>query len=675
MHAGEKKYPHIFSPGKIGKYTTKNRIKYNATVTNYCYRDGYVSPTEEAYIEAQARGGAGIVTTGGSYTDPKEEQKGYVNQMACYDDRFIPGMVRLADAIHKYEALACFQVMPCGRYGGADLDYSIGPSAVPQSTTAYKPMRAFTTEEVYICIQQCIDAFCRAAEAGYDIGELGGHVGYLVSNFVSKFTNKRTDEFGGDIHGRMKFVTDIIKGTHKVLGSDWPIGIRLSYGENLGDKGNSIEEGLQSMKIAEEAGAAWMSVTVGWHEAPHPTIHRVIPMGGFLPLVAEVKKEMKIPVMHAYRQFVPEIPEKAMAAGNLDYWEMCRPMMVEPNIPKLVLEDRQAEIRPCIGCNLCISRLLRREPMNCPVRPNMGHEGEPEWGYYGFSKDSRKLKITIVGAGPAGMQAGAIAAEKGHDVTIYEKSGRVGGQLCTAAHGVLGDEELQRVVDYLKSRCDRSGVKIILNKHVSQDTLKNENSDYVIIAAGAIPDTSVPGSNNKNVVTCLDAVEGKCKLGDNIVIVGGKAVGVQTAQTIGYKYPGKKITVICEEKKFGSDLHYTYRWPYKMAMDEKGVEVLYNSKAKEITDQGVVILDKAGKEQLIKADTVILAKMVKNDEFSYGGNNAKHVEKIGDCLMVRRLFGAIHDGNRAGMKVGYLPYQYWGPRFVNKNKDKYVKKG
>ncbi|HEY5997217.1 MAG TPA: NADH oxidase, partial [Candidatus Deferrimicrobiaceae bacterium] len=229
---------------------TKNRIKYNATVTNYCYRDGFVSPTEEAYIEAQARGGPGIVTSGGSYTDPKEEQKGYVNQMGCFDDKFIPGMAKLADIIHKYDAVACFQVMPCGRYGGADLDYCVGPSAVPQSTTAYKPMRAFSTEEVYVCIQQCIDAFRRAAEAGFDVGELGGHVGYLVSNFVSKFTNRRTDEFGGDIKGRMKFVTDIIKGTHKVLGEDWPIGIRLSYGENLGDKGNTLEEGLESMKIA-----------------------------------------------------------------------------------------------------------------------------------------------------------------------------------------------------------------------------------------------------------------------------------------------------------------------------------------------------------------------------------------------------------------------------------------
>ncbi len=405
MRLGEQKYPHIFSPGKIGKLTTKNRIKYNATVTNFCYRDGYVSPTELAYIEPQARGGWHC-HYGRSYTDPKEEQKGYANQMGCYDDKFIPGLRSLVDAIHKNNALAYFQVMPCGRYGGSDLPYTTGPSAVPQTASVYKPMRAMTTEEIEICIQQCVDAFRRAYEAGYDIGELGGHVGYLVSNFVSKFTNRRTDKYGGDIRGRMKFVTDIITGTKKLLGDDFPIGIRLSVEENLGEQGNTMEESLESMRIAEEAGAAWISVTVGWHEAPHPTISRDIPMGHFLPLVAKVRKVVKVPIMHAYRQFVPDIPEKAMADGYLDYWEMCRPMIVEPNIPNLVTEDRQRDIRPCIGCNLCIARLGRREPMGCTVRPSAGHEGEREWGYYGFPRVEKGLKVVIVGAGPVGMQAG-----------------------------------------------------------------------------------------------------------------------------------------------------------------------------------------------------------------------------------------------------------------------------
>jgi 2,4-dienoyl-CoA reductase-like NADH-dependent reductase (Old Yellow Enzyme family)/thioredoxin reductase len=657
MRPGETKYPHIFSPGKIGKLTTKNRIKYNATVTNFCYRDGFVSKTEIDYLEAQARGGPGIVSAQGAYTDAKGEQKGYPNQMAIYDDKFIPGIAKIADVIHKNGALALFQLMPCGRYGGVELNYSKGPSVVPQFVRYYKDMAEMTVEEIKIAEQECIDAARRAAEAGYDMVEMGGHVGYLFADFVSKFTNKRTDEYGGDARGRMKFNTDIIKGIKKELGQDYPVGIRLSIEENLlAQGGNTQEESLEAMLLAEEAGADYMSVTVGWHEAPSPTIHRVVPMGEYLPLVKKVKDALKIPVSHAYRQFIPDIPEKAMADGILDFWEMCRPMMVEPNLPNLVAEDRQQDIRPCIGCNVCIARLARVEPLTCPIRPNMGHEGERIWGYYGFPKAPERKKVAIIGAGPAGMQAGAVAAEKGHEVTIYEKNDHVGGQLFSAAQGVNGDEELIRMVNYLKAQCDKHGVEFKLGQAMNAETAKDLDVDVLIIATGAVADKSLKGADKANVASCTDVLEGKVQPGKRVAIIGGKGRALQTAQAIVAKNPDCKITVICEEKYTCSDVQFSYQWIYKIMSMQHGLELIKNAKPVEITDQGVIIDLSGEKGKLIEADTVVIAKMVPNRELAYDSYKAKDVNMIGDCIQVRRLFAAVHDGYKMGMRVDFEPF-------------------
>ena len=204
MLPGIKKYPHIFSPIKIGKLEIKNRIKYASTETNFNYRDGYVSDKEVGYMEAQARGGAGIVTSQGAFTEPKGEGKGYVGMMAIWDDKFIPGLKKIADVIKKHDAVPCLQLMHCGRVGGIEIPYTAGPSNVPQKLPIFRPPKEMTKEEVHQCIQEHIDGAVRAVEAGFQIVEVSGIVGYLISNFISAYTNKRTDEYGGDIHGRSR---------------------------------------------------------------------------------------------------------------------------------------------------------------------------------------------------------------------------------------------------------------------------------------------------------------------------------------------------------------------------------------------------------------------------------------------------------------------------------------
>ena len=663
---GIKKYPHIFSPIKIGKLEVKNRVKYASTETNFNYRDGYVSDKEVGYMEAQARGGAGIVTTQGAYTDKIGAGKGYVGMMAIWDDKFVPGLARLAKAIKKYDSASCLQLMDCGRVGGIELPYTIGPSVVPQKLPIFRPPKEMTMEDIQRTIQNNADGARRAVEAGFEILEISGIVGYLLSNFISSYTNKRTDEYGGDIKGRSKFMTDIIKACKKECG-DVPVGIRLCGEEFLDDRGgNSPEESLESIKLAVAAGADYISVTAGWQESMVPVITRDVPMGHWLYIAERLKKNIKVPVSMAYRLFVPDIPEKAMAEGRLDIWEMCRPMIADPALPKKVMEDRQQDIIPCIACNVCLARLFRDTELMCTVRPSLGHENEPEWGYYGFAKDKAKKKIIIVGAGVAGLRAGSIAAEKGNDVTIYEKRDCVGGEMEIASHGPWGDEELMRLVNHLKAQCDKHGAKIVLNKALTSEDLKKETADIIIIATGATTDmASYPGSDKKIVSSCLDVLSGKVKPGKNVLILGGKGAAISTALYIVDKYKDVKVAIVGPQKKFGPDVNPSYIWRYLLKLKAGNVAQITLSKVKEIVDDGVVVIDAEKKENKLTADTVIIADLVPNKEVKLGKYGKADVYMIGDAIQVRRGYGAVHDGYRMGMKVTFKSYQ-----LMHRDKDK-----
>ena len=338
MKPGERLYPHVFSPFRIGKLELKNRIKYASTETNFNYGDGWVSEKEIAYMEAEARGGAAIVTTQGAYTDPRTEGKGYVGMMAIWDDKFIPGLQKINEAIHRHGAKSILQLMHCGRVGGVELDYTVGPSVVKQRIPRFREPVEMTVEQIETCIQEHIDGAVRTQEAGYDGVEISGIVGYLISNFISAYTNKRSDEYGGDIAGRSTFMRKIVAGIRQAVGPDFPIIIRLCGDELLSDRGgNTPEESLAAIKIAEQAGIDCLSVTAGWQESSVSVISRDIPMGSWLHIAERMKKNLKIPVAMAYRLFLPSIAEKAIVENQLDIWEMCRPMMADPELPNKIL--------------------------------------------------------------------------------------------------------------------------------------------------------------------------------------------------------------------------------------------------------------------------------------------------------------------------------------------------
>jgi 2,4-dienoyl-CoA reductase (NADPH2) len=485
-YPGAKAYPHLFKPIQLGNLFVPNRIKYAATEENLNGHDGFITDSGVAYMRERAKGVVGgLCFMQGVYMDERRQGQGYVGQAAAWSDKFIPGLKRIADAIHGERAIAGFQLMDCGRVGAVEVESGHGPSAVPQRLRIFKPMKEMTKAEVKEMIQQHIDAAKRGVEAGFDVMEISGIVGYLVSNFISSYTNRRTDEYGGDIRGRMRAVVEIIQGVKAVCGPDIPVGIRLCSEELLDDvRGNTPEESMESYKIAAEAGVDYISCTLGWQESIYPVISRDIPMGNWVHLAKRAKEHVKIPIQMAYRLFKPDLPNAKIGAGELDFWEMCRPMIADPLMPKKVLEGKEDEIRHCVACNLCLARLFRDAPMTCYINPMCAHEANPEFMNPPPAEDQKE--IMIVGAGPAGLECAYMAARRGHSVTVYDKRDGIGGTLNEARHAPYGDDELWTCVEFQKVMCEKAGVQFSLGTEVTAELIEEELPNTVVLATGPV---------------------------------------------------------------------------------------------------------------------------------------------------------------------------------------------
>ncbi|MCX5813432.1 MAG: FAD-dependent oxidoreductase [Proteobacteria bacterium] len=644
------KYPHIFSLGRIGPLIIKNRIKYAATETNFNYGDGYVSDREVAYMEAQAKGGAGIVTTQGAYPDSKGEGKGFKGMMSIDDDRFIPGLARIAEVIKDNGALSCIQILHCGREGGVDLDYCLMPSIVPQKLSYFKAPREITAKEIKESVNDHIKAARRAVKAGYDIIELSGIVGYLISTFISRYTNKRQDEYCGDIRARCRLMMEIIQGVKAEVGSAVPVGIRLCGLELLDDRGgNAVEESIESFRLAAEAGADYLSVTIGWHESSQSVITRDVPMGHWLYVAETIKKVVNVPVMMAFRQFLPEIPERAIAEGKIDFWEACRPMIADPEITRKAEEGREDEIIPCIACNVCFSRLYFHQPIMCSVRPSLGHENEDKWGYYGFASVEKRKNIIIIGGGPAGLQCAAVAAKRGHKVTLYEKGDYLGGSIILASKVDEGAIELMRPVRYLEGECRRNGVDIRLGVEFTSRMFDESDADTVIIAAGA--DINIPAALfSIKTLTPNDIMEKGIMPGRRVAIIGGEGAGLGTAIYL-LKNGEYNITIVESSGKLGRDVNPFYLWQYIQLLKKKKANIMLNSKVTAVNENELSITVK-GEVKTIGFDSIVIAQR----NIASGWSNIldkgkKEVYFIGDAKKPRRLLNAIHDGYRLGMEI------------------------
>ena len=650
-YPGAKSYPHLFTPIEVGNLFVPNRIKYAATEENLNGLDGFITDSGVEYMRQRARGVVGgLCFMQGVYMDEAGKGQGYVGQAAAWDDKFIPGLARIADAIHGEKAIAGFQLMDCGRVGAVEVESGHGPSTVPQRLRIFKPMYEMTHAEIKEMIQQHVDAARRGIEAGFDVMEISGIVGYLISNFISSYTNRRTDEYGGDIRGRMQAVVEIIQGVKEVCGPDIPVGIRLCSEELLDDvRGNTPEESMETYKMAEEAGADYISCTLGWQESIYPVISRDIPMGNWVHLAKRAKEHVKIPIQMAYRMFKPGLPNEKIGANELDFWEICRSMIADPLMPKKVAEGREDEIRHCVACNLCLARLFRDAPMTCYINPVCAHEANPEFADPPAAEEEKE--IMVVGAGPAGLECAYTAARRGHEVHVYDKRDVIGGTLNEAKNAPYGDDELWTCIEYQQTMCKKAGVTFHLGTEVTAELIEEEMPDSVVLATGpAYSKIESPGGDSAKLVNLLDVMNGQAAVGEKVVVWGNRKPGIGCALHLAQQ--GKKVTLVGKDKTAGFDVNPSFKWRYVLYMRQNGIVAYNDVDIEEVNDGGIVVRSYDGHRWPVNCDTIVAAQREPNESLKkVVQSEGIELFVIGDALIPRNLSSAVHDGYRIGMRI------------------------
>jgi len=655
MKAGEAKLAQLFAPGSIGKFPTRNRIKYGACcVSNYNTRDGFITPRELARTKVIAGTGCGIITNQGAYPDPLGEGKAYFRQIALFDDKFLPQFESIAGYIHDAGGVAIQQILHAGRYGGIDLGYCIQPSVVPQTLPHFRPPREITREQIRETIRQHADAAARAVRAGFDGTEVTSFMGYLLATFNSKFTNRRTDEYGGSIVNRGRFMRELIDAIKQAT-PEHPLVVRLN-GAELMDRwgGNSEDECFELMQQAVDSGVDMLSITVGWQEAPDSSIGRDIAPGHWNYLSARAKRMFpRTLITFGNRLPDPVMADACIGKGEFDFWEVCRPLLADPELVHKAAEDRLHEVRRCIGSLNCLSRLFRDLPYTCTMNPALGHEVEPE---YQITPAAVQKKIMVIGAGPAGMECAITAARRGHTVTVFEKSDRVGGNLVGYAHNDLArPDDLLSVVRHYEVMAAKYGVEIKLNTEANAKFMRGvlHQYDVAVVASGARVDREsfrgVEGA--ERIVDALDLAAGKVEPAKRMVVIGAGKIGLAIAESMRTK--GLEVTLVEREKRIAGDVMPSFKWRHGAWVEELGIATLTSSQVKKITAEGVTVVNDKGIESFVAADMVVAASPRRPNqevlhEFEW---MIDELHVCGDAVAPRGLDQAIHEGYKLGCRI------------------------
>ncbi|MDP2825374.1 MAG: FAD-dependent oxidoreductase [Sulfuritalea sp.] len=651
---GEAKLNHLFQPGRIGKFEVKNRIKYGACcVSNYNGRDGTITPRELARVRVIAGTGCGLITNQGAYPDALGEGKSYFRQIAIHDDKFLPQFEMIARYIHDAGAMAMQQILHAGRYGGIDLGYCVQPSVVPQTLPHFRPPRELTKEQIKVVIAQHADAAKRAIRAGFDATEVTSFMGYLLANFNSRFTNQRIDEYGGSVENRGRFMRELIDAIKQAT-PDNPLSIRLN-GAELMDKwgGNTQDESFELMQQAVDCGVDMISVTVGWQEAPESSFGRDVEPGYWNFLSEKAKKLFpKVLVAFGNRLPDPAMANDCVRDNVFDYWEVCRPLLADPELIHKAAEDRMEEVRPCIGSLNCLSRLFRDLPYTCTMNPMLGHEVEPE---YHVTEATEKKRIMIIGAGPAGMEAAITARKRGHTVTVFDKADRIGGALgAYAANDLARPADLQSVIDYYGVMAKKLGVEVRLNTEANARFMRSVLHEYdvCIVAAGARTDMAVFQylDGAELLVDALDVAHGRVKTGKRVVMIGGGMIGLTISEFLAKA--GHEVTVVEKEKRIGGDIMPTFKWRHTAWVDELGIQTVTLANLVKVAREGATVKTPKG-EQFIPCDSVIVSspRRANHDLFHEFQWMVDELHGGGDATVPRGLDQAIQEGYRLGVRI------------------------
>ena len=642
---------HLFEPVKIGKFESRNRVKYAAcSVSNFNNRDGTVSDREIARMEVVAKTGCGIITNQGAYPDKEGYGRGYYKQLALYDDRFIPGLKKIADLIHAEGAIAIQQILHAGRYGGIETGVALQPSDVPQRLRHYRPVREMTKDEIKKVVEDHAQAARRAIEAGFDGVEITAFQGYILANFLSPFTNKRTDEYGGDIENRCRFMVETIEAIRDEIGKDKLLSIRLNGTELLDEVGGSTEEEcIEYMKIAEKAGVDIISIVVGWHESSKGALGRDLPTTQWLYLAENAKKHLKVPIAFGPRFGDPRLADKAIADGIIDLWEICRPALADPQILHKAKEGRFEDIKPCLGGLMCLSTMFHNLPYICTVNPRLGHELEPE---YQIKPAVRKKKVMVVGGGPAGLECAMIAAQRGHEVVLYEKNDRLGGQLVPASKEVGGGNVMLDLVRFYETQLRKLGVKVNLGVEVTKKEVAKESPDVLVIATGAVIDKNLDVPEEVKVYTATELLNTEIENipGSKFLVISGERAALVAAEYLASN--GRTVYLVEEGKKVARDVIPTFKWRHKLWLKEFSVNVMTETRFRGVRN-GKAVVENANGELELDVDGIVVGGPRKSVNSLWYDAEFLADEKyiIGDAVLPRNIAYAIHEGFKIGVRI------------------------
>lgn len=553
--------------------------------------------------------------------------------------------------IHENEGIAIQQILHAGRYGGIDLGYCVQPSVVPQTLPHFRPPREMSKKDIKETVKEHAEAAKRAIKAGFDGVEITSFMGYILANFLSKFTNKRTDEYGGSLENRARFMVEAIKEIKNAIG-DRPLSVRLN-GTELMDEygGNTEEECLEMIRIAVESGGVDMvSLVVGWQESRVSSFGRDVDPGHWNYLAKNAKKVTgNVPVAFGVRLPEASMANDLIANGDIDFWEVCRPFLADPQRLHKYAEGREEEIKPCISCLLCLSRLFRDLPYLCTSNPILGHEVDLGTE---IKEAPIKKKVAVVGSGPAGLECAIAAAKRGHEVIVIEKEKALGGQLrLMAEYDLAHKEDLFDLLRYYHVMLDKNSIKVDLNTYVDKNFRKAYPLiDALVLATGAETSISFPIVKGGNVIDGMEMLREKKEVGAKVAVLGGGKIGLYIAENLAGE--GKQVTVIETEKSIGQDVMATSKWRHISLVKELGIEALTGVWIKEINAEGVVIINKNSEEVTVRADTVISSyRKSANSLLDVLEFSVDELYCIGDAVSPRGLYQAIQDGYRMGVNL------------------------